>query len=498
MPISCGLYVLFRKLGLTLGESLILAALFFTSRNVINEPLSAWTQRASVFLIPPILLLLLVSVRSTQSVPRIGLAAFGGFLSSLMYVQDFYTAHLAALFVGGFTIAAAFVEGGVARTVARTYEAIRGFWQAQTFASKATLVAAAGASTWAWSVWNFGGGEIVLRTIKFRSHDATRPAAIAVGLLIAFVYLNRKVLASPRLPKPNSWWIALTIGGAVGVVVFLWTYTSAYVEHRAFPEEQLLAQLLTRDPGSWAGPLEMLGDLAPYETQRPFMFVLIVGVLLWIPRVGGRKARIYWMWFLALSLVALFIPLRFGEISVWRLFIEPLPGFGVIRDPKRIIYVYELAVALAAAAVVASFPPGAALRTAVTLLAALFIVTDRAPDRFRYGRPVAVFDRWVAAPIAIDPSCRSFYIKGASSEYMSRSDHMWSQYGVDSLFVSFRLGIPTLNGYSAWAPEGWQLGNPPEPGYEHAVAGWIDRYGLTDVCELDIDERRMRRRSEVP
>jgi hypothetical protein len=404
------LHVLFRKLGLTRVESLTLGLLFLTSRNVINEQLSEWTQRASVFLIPPILLLLHVSVRVTKWWPRIGLAAFGGFLSILMYVQDFYTAHFAMLFVAAFTVAAVFVKEGVSR--------------------------------------------------------------------------------------PSPWLIAVTIGGAAGAVVFLWIYLPAYVEHRAFPEDQLLRQLLFRDPTRWTNPLDLLRDLAAYDTPRSFIFVLVVAVLLWIPRVtAARKPRLYWMWFLAFSLVVVLIPLRVGEFSVWRMLIEPLPGFGIIRDPKRIVYVYELVAVLATAGLVTSFPPSSAFRSVVIALAILLVVTDRAPSPFRYRRSIAVFDRWVGRPITLDPSCRSFYIKGASAEYMSRSNHMWSEYGLDSLFVSFRLRIPTLNGYSAWAPEGWELANPQEPGYGEAVTRWIERYKLTDVCEFDIDARRMTRRA---
>jgi hypothetical protein len=486
------LHVLFRKRGLTFAESLTLAMLFLTSRNVINEPLSEWTQRASVFLIPPILLLLVVSVRMTQRATSIGLAALGGFLSTLMYVQDFYTAHFAMLFVAAFTVAAVFVEG----VVSRGYKAIRRFWQAQTFASTAMLATFAGAVAWASLLWTFGGGEIVLAGIELRSHDVSRPATIAVGSLIAFLYLNRRILTLPRLPRPNSWWMALTIGGAAGAVVFLWIYTPAYVEHRAFPEEQLLNQLLSRDPTHWTGPLSMIRDLAPYATHRSFIFVLVVAAMLSIPRItAGRKAFIYWMWLLTFSLVVLFIPLRLGEVSVWRTFIEPLPGFGVIRDPKRIVYVYELAVILATAALLSSFPSGSRFRPVVTLLAMLLVVTDRAPNPFRYRRAMAVFDRWVAAPITIDPSCKSFYITRGSTEYMSRSDHMWSQYGLDSLFVSLRLRVPTLNGYSAWAPEGWDLFNPQEAEYAERVTRWVDRHKLTDVCEFDIDARRMTRRA---
>ncbi len=484
------LYVLFRKAGLTLVESLAMSALFLTSRNVVNEPLSAWTQRASVFLIPHILLLLFVTARMRPGPWQLGLAGVGGFLATLMYVQDFYTAHLAMLFVAAF---AAVTFGP------RAPEAIRRFRKTQTYGSIAALLTAAFAAAWVLYLRSSGGGVIEVLGFEVRSHDVRRPAVIAAGALLVLVWLNRRFLRLPRWRRPNAWGTAVAMGAAAGALVFLWIYAGAYLEHRAFPEDQLLNQLLPRDPADWTGPLDMLRNLDPYNSWRSYILVLVLTILVWTPQIrAGRRVRTYWLWLLGASTAVFLIPLRFGEFSVWRTFIEPLPGFAVIRDPKRIVYLYELVVALATAALLASFDRKSLSRAAITLLAVFLIVTDRDPDKFGYLRPVAVYDRWIAAPIAMDPSCKSFYIKGASNEYMSRSDHMWSQYSLDALFVSFKLGIPTLNGYSAWAPAGWNLTDPHLPAYDHYVTRWIDRHRLTDVCEFDIEARRMTRRDGFP
>jgi hypothetical protein len=98
----------------------------------------------------------------------------------------------------------------------------------------------------------------------------------------------------------------------------------------------------------------------------------------------------------------------------------------------------------------------------------------------------------VAAPVEVDPSCVSFYVKGRSRVYMSRSIHRWSLYGLDSLFVALNYSVPTLNGYSAWAPADWSLHDPQNPGYDIHVRDWIRMYGLHDVCELDLEARRMK------
>jgi hypothetical protein len=488
--IAC-LYALFRKLGLSLVEALVVTALFFTSRNVINEPTNAWTQRASVFLIPPILLMLLASARMPAGRSKVVLAGLTGLLATLMYVQDFYTAHFALLFAAAFAAAAVVADGLATRVSATTLRA----WRAQTRASQLALIAAAIATAWAWYLWMFGGGEIRLLGIRLRSHQWERPAAIAAGASLAWLWLNRQRFVLPRLARPSPWPVAAIVGAAAGALVFLWIYAPAYLEHRAVPDEHLLNQMIAVDPSAWNGPRDALRDLEVYDSWRSFALVLIVAVLVWVPQAGtGRKARIYWMWLLGVSVAVLLVPLRFPRFSLWRTFVEPLPGFGVIRDPKRVIHLYELTVALATAAFLARLDAKSASRAAVTLLVVCLIVTDPGPGPFRYRRSIAVYERWVAAPIAIDPSCRSFYIQRASASYMSRSDNMWPQYSIDALFIALQHGIPTLNGYSAWVPPGWTMLYPTDADYEEAVARWIDQHQLTDVCVLDIDARTMRPR----
>ena len=484
------LYALLRKLGLSFTGSLALSALFFSSQNVINEQTSAWSQRASVFLIPPILLLLLTSARMQAGRPRLILASVAGCLSTLMYVQDFYTAHFALLFAVGFAAAAVFVEGSGSDAVKR----MATWWQAQTRASQVALVTAAVAAAWTCYVLLFGGVQVTVWDVRLRSRDWRRPAVIAVVALVAFLGLGRTTRAATRFAKSHAWSVAVTLGAATGTLVFLWIYLGAYREHRAFPEDHLVNQLLRRDPFHWSSPLDVIRDLKGYHTVRSVTLAVVLGVLAWIPWFTvDRKARIYGLWFLAISFAVLLIPLRFQEFSVWRVFFEWLPGFDVIRDPKRIIYLYELAVVLVTAVFLTRLPARSVLRVVTTLLVLVLLVTARNPYVFRYDRPNAVYDRWVAAPIDIDPWCRSFYIKGASDEYMSRADDRWSMYGVDSLFVSLNHGIPTLNGYSAWAPDSWNLQSPQEAGYDDAVMRWIDRHKLTRVCEFDIDARTMRR-----
>jgi hypothetical protein len=479
------LYLLLRKLGLSFLESLLLTALFFSSQNVINALMGVWSQRASVFLIPPILLLLAVSARMRPGRARLLLAGLAGFLSTLLYVQDFYTAHLGLLLAVFLGAAVAFIDGRLGREIAAFRKSKPGaFWL--------TLTIVALASAWACFVSISGGVDLRILGARFRSHDWQRAALVALFGLLVLIGVSVWSRAGPRILHPSPWLRALAIGAAAGAIMFLWVYLQAYREHRAFPEDNLLNALLVRDPSRWRGPLDFVRDLGAYDSLRAFALVLVVGTLAWIPGFGvEKKARSYCVWFLAISFVVLLIPLRSAQFSAWRLLFQWLPGFGVIRDPKRIISLYELAVAIGVALLLARLRARSAGRISITVFLLLLLVAERNRDAFFYGRPIEVYERWVAAPIVVDPACRCFYIKGASEKYMSRSDHMWTLYGIDSFFVSLNHKLPTLNGYSAWYPAGWDLLNPQEPDYPDRVKRWIGAHRLTGVCELDIETRTM-------
>jgi hypothetical protein len=214
----------------------------------------------------------------------------------------------------------------------------------------------------------------------------------------------------------------------------------------------------------------------------------IAGLLGALPGTTRRAALVL----MAISVAVLLMPVNVGGFSIWMTVFRPLPGFSVIRDPSRVIYVYELAAVLATAWLLTRIPPARVYRTAATLVLLVLIAADYNRDVFERYRPRDVYSRRVEAPVAVDPACRSFFIKGATPEYMSRSPHRWTLYAIDAMFVALNHSLPTLNGYSAWYPEGWNLWNPQEADYTDRVRRWIERNGLTGVCELDVVARTMR------
>ena len=439
------LYLLFRRFTkLSPLEAIVLTAFFCTSQNVMNGATAIWSQRASVFLIPPILLLM--------TSPRLLAAFFSGLLAALLLTQDYPTAIFALLVLGLTLSAPLFVS----------------VWKNADRITRSVLIALVCVVAWGFYISISGGIDVRILGLRIRSSEWTRPLLLVIALL--------GIVVTRTLKRLTTRAVAFALGSLAGCIIFLWIYLPAFREHHQFPEQDTINALITR--------------LHPAETLRPFFFLIIL-ILAWLPWARiDRNARLGALWFLVVSVIVFFVPLRIGGFSLWRTLFAPLPGFAAVRDPTRIIYLYELAVVLVAAALMTRGT--AKFRTAVVVIAVTLIVTNWNRETFQFNRPVAIFNTWVAAPIDIDRSCASFFIKGASADYMSRTDNMWMLYANDAMFVAARTSIPTLNGYSAWVPEGWELGYPHEASYPERLRNWIRRNRLSGVCAFDIERRTMR------
>ncbi len=412
---SISLYACLRTLArLTFLEALALSAFFFTSANVINVGTSKWSQRASVFLIPLVVLLATRTIRMADTSWRTVAAAGVGLLSALLLTQDVYTAYFAGLL--------AILIGVPA------------------------ILTPAGRDARAW------------------------------------------IAEIGRTPPGRGF----ALGAYLGMLVFVWCYLDSFRQHAGFPEDHLLKQLVARDPAAWHTPLDFLRDLRLYDSYRTFALALALAFVVWVPGAAAPASiRRLALWFLCVSAIVVIVPFRYGDFSPWQALFAWWPGLGAIRDPRRLVYLYELAAVAVAAWFLMRLAPGSPRRWIVAGCVSGLLIADWNPRTFVYARPVSAFDHWVRAPIQVDPSCRSFFIQGASEAYMARAEHMWSLYNVDAMFIALQVSLPTLNGYAAWTPEGWGLSNPHEAGYLEAVDYWIDQHDLRNVCALDIDRRTM-------
>ena len=177
----CDLPTIFR---LSFIESLLLTTFFFTSQNVINGSVGVWSQRASVFLVPPILLLALVSFHHRPGRRRLLLAGLSGFLALLLFPQDFYSGYFTFFFAFLFLVAWAFVEGHVAAWLPGIN------WRTQPLAEKLALVVTLIGAAWTTYLWESGGVRMRVLGIRIASQDWRRPAVVTLLCAVVFGWLR--------------------------------------------------------------------------------------------------------------------------------------------------------------------------------------------------------------------------------------------------------------------------------------------------------------------
>ena len=517
------LYLLLRQVGLHLLDSLLLTAFFATSGNVINSMTNTWTQTASVFLIPPALLLLGTALRMAPGRARKTLAFAGGLLGGLVFSQEYYTGAFAALMV--------FLLVGLPALISRGGREFTRAFRRFIVAVVETVQAPVGPPGHPSRIWLVVCGVFLIvaaalfihpidRTeigsFRFSARDPWRPLYLALVAALWFVSqrwrfparVGRAARAVPgaiaapvdslvralqvRLPQVDAGFLlAILTGLAVSFLVFLTIYLGSFLEHRSFSTEDLLGLLREVHPNSWVNLETFFSDVSGFYSLRPFLFALVVSALALIFLRSDSTVRRYVLWFLLVSLLVLIAPLRIGNFSPWRVLFGWWPGLSVIRGAARIIYLYELAVVLVTAFLIMRAASRIPWRIAVAASVVLFLVTDWNSWTFQYHRPRYFFQEWVLGRIEIDSSCKSFFIKAASARYMSRADDKRGLYNIDAMFIALRHSMPTLNGYSAFQPEAWGLANPHLPDYLQRVNEWIDRYSLRNVCALDMDNRTM-------
>jgi hypothetical protein len=479
---TLSLYVIFRRFaGLGFVEALVCTAVFATSGNVVNGPTGVWSQRASIFLVPPILLIGLWATARPRGRGRYaGLACSALFATSLL-TQDIYTglltAVIAALLLVGARLILHWPRFGVRVTIWRRVRARSS--PARRYAMWTSLVVMLIALVWAWvHRFNslFGIGFVVYH------HHPGRALAVAGIAAVAFELIrggpHDRIAVTDRTALSDL--AALSFGTLAGFVGFVWMYAGAYSQFHGFPTQELLEHLT---------PF----TLVPFDSGRSLVIVFVLSAAAWLPWLSlPRRIRLCALWFVLVTLVVLVIPVRIGDVALWKYVSDELPGFAAIRDPRRIQYPFELAAALALGLFIGQLSRGAWIRHAALAFVLIVVVVKWNAETFGYERPRAAFRQFVEAPIGIDPSCHSFFVtRAASTTYTSRSPNAWALYGNDAAFIATRSSLPTLNGYSAWAPPDWRLFNPEDPGYPAAVADWISLHHLEHVCALDIEHRTM-------
>ena len=182
---------------------------------------------------------------------------------------------------------------------------------------------------------------------------------------------------------------------------------------------------------------------------------------------------------MGLAVVAVWLlQMDYFGVRPWRAVWAVVPGAKAIRYTFRSQLVANLFVSLI---VVRTLAPLARHRIAVIALAAVLIAEQINlvwPPMMSRKAALA----WIDAAPPPPAGCRAFYVvPGAGPPERSGPQHQ-----DDAMLFAQVRGIPTLNGYSSWFPDGWALDEPGTPGYAAAVRAWAERNHIEgEVCGLE-------------
>lgn len=199
-----------------------------------------------------------------------------------------------------------------------------------------------------------------------------------------------------------------------------------------------------------------------------------LGVLL-LRRTGGLEPETRRVLF-ALGVVLLLIPVlflvRWDGAPLWQFVWRWAPGAKAIRAPFRVMFLENfllfLGLAVLLGALLGPRPSRLALFGATALTA--FLVLEQVNLDSTHGlsrrRQAARFNDPVLIP---PPECAAFYLVDPSA----KNDPERSAAQVEAMLISQGRDVPTLNGYSANAPSGWNLRRLDAPWAVRAADVWM-------------------------
>jgi hypothetical protein len=201
------------------------------------------------------------------------------------------------------------------------------------------------------------------------------------------------------------------------------------------------------------------------------------------PEEGGGSARAAGsdrlLLLMGLAVVALWLlQMDYFGVRPWQAVWAAVPGAKAIRYTFRSQLVANLFVSLIVARTLAAF---ARHRIAVIVLTAVLIA-----EQINLVWPATMSRKaalaWIDAVPAPPAGCRAFYVVPGAGP----PDRSGPQHQDDAMLFAQIRGIPTLNGYSSWFPDGWALDEPASPGYAAAVRAWAEKNHIAgEVCGLE-------------
>jgi hypothetical protein len=197
------------------------------------------------------------------------------------------------------------------------------------------------------------------------------------------------------------------------------------------------------------------------------------------PRTRGEVQSDRLLLIMGLAVIAVWLlQMDYFGVRPWQAVWAAVPGAKAIRYTFRSQLVANLFVSL----IIAQTLGGLARRRIVVVMLCAVLIAEQVnlvwPATMSRNAALA----WIDAAPAPPAGCRAFYVvPGARPPERSGPQHQ-----DDAMLFAQLRGIPTLNGYSSWFPDGWALDEPASPGYAAAVRAWVERNHIEgEVCGLE-------------
>jgi hypothetical protein len=323
---------------------------------------------------------------------------------------------------------------------------------------------------------------------------------IAVLYPVAFGFARTMALVREAAAGKRHVVLAYLLAFAVGIVPFLAIYLPVVQSgHR-----RELAEILSNAPDArdilnvttgnwlWGELLRWLGisgrpDRPVWEVELGFtptmLVVMATAIVVLALRIFTRREatadRDRFALVLGLAaIVSWLIQLDYFGLRPWRLVHAVLPGASGVRYSFR----SQIVANLFAALVVARALEYLKLRHSVLAAgcAGLLMLEQTNVDW-----PATISRRaktaWIAGIAPAPAACGAFYLVPGASP----TDKPWWEHQADAMLFSQIRGMPTINGYSSWLPDGWALEEPSRPGYAAAVRAWAAARKVEGLCGLD-------------
>jgi hypothetical protein len=282
---------------------------------------------------------------------------------------------------------------------------------------------------------------------------------------------------------------------AAGIAPFLSLYLPVFLSGRSRDFAEIVLSMpdwrdllnVTRENVVWGDILKWLGVVghssrAITELELALtpgvLVVFVLGLVMLLKSSSWQDVGNRWLVMLgAAVIIGWLLQMDYGGVRPWKAVWALVPGAGAVRYTFRSQLVANLFVALIVARILMEL--GRNRIVAVPLAA--FLIIEQANH---FWPPVMSRQAGLAWIEGVPPpptGCRVFYLVAnafpVEKEGFEHQDNAM-------LFAVVR-GIPTINGYSSWFPDGWDLEEPARPGYAGAIHKWAKSKRVDGLCGLD-------------